>query len=181
MIGSISNLRTTYDIKVTFLSQILEAHARPRAVFFLHFRASPEYSDILWYDLCMILAPLCTGISTRGSFYLDAQEVRVTMRARARALFFSLKSSIKNRQSHFYPPTPLFLDPFMTLEHIKNISGPLSQLIVEILRVSGSSVRTLSQRISAYFDGFTLIFSTCIDQFLKSWSRFEGLMDIFTI
>ena len=102
-------------------------------------------------------------------------------RARARALFFSLKSSIKNRQSHFYPPTPLFLDPFMTLEHIKNISGPLSQLIVEILRVSGSSVRTLSQRISAYFDGFTLIFSTCIDQFLKSWSRFEGLMDIFTI
>ena len=132
----------------------------------------------------MILAPLCTGISTRGSFYLDAQEVRVTMRARAPArprAVFSLKSSIKNRLSHFYPPTPLFLDPFMTLEHIKNISGPLSQLIVEILRVSGSSVRTLSQRISAYFDGFTLIFSTCIDQFLKSWSRFEGLMDIFTI
>ena len=94
MIGSISNLRTTYDIKVTFLSQILEAHARARALFFfLHFRASPEYSDILWYDLCMILAPLCTGISTRGSFYLDAQEVRVTMRARApapaRAVFFS--------------------------------------------------------------------------------------------
>ena len=63
-------------------------YARPRAFFSLHFRASPEYSDISWYDLCMILVPLCSDISTRGSFYLGAQEVRVTMRARARALFF---------------------------------------------------------------------------------------------
>lgn len=181
MIGSLTDLRTIYDTKLTFLSRKFENACAPARYFFLHFRASPEYSDILWYDLCMILAPLCTDISTRGSFYLDAQEVRVTMRARAPARYFFLKSSMKNRQSHFHPPTSLFLDPFMTLEHIKTISGPLSLLIVEILRVSGSPVRTLSQRISAYFDGFTLIFATRIDQFLKSWSRFEGLIDIFKI
>ena len=53
-------------------------HVRARTLF-SHFGTSPEYSDILWYDLCMIQVPLCSYISTRGSFYLDAQEVRVTM------------------------------------------------------------------------------------------------------
>ena len=128
----------------------------------------------------MILVPLCSDKSIRGSFYLVAQEVRVTRHARPRA-FFSLKASIKNRRSHFHLPTGLFLDQFIPIEHIKINSGSLSLFITEILRVTGSPVRTMSQRILAYFDGFTLIISTRIDQFWKSWSRFEGFIDIFNI